>query len=327
MHAISIAWKPYESSGRRSLRLLYCLVMRLPAECTFRPPTMADVDRVAELVRRAEVDAFGEPMLDASDIESDWKAPDFDLLTDAILVESPDGRLVACAELNDAKAMIDVDPDWCGLGIGSSLVTWSEHRFLEIAPQEKDARIGQTIHRSDTRASNLIAAYGYEEEFESWVLSLPDHASRSTQAVPGIEIRPYLPSEEQSVYTVIDDAFSEWEGRDSKPFESWRARVTLRPDFDPALLFVAIDNAHVVGACVALQYPGEGWVDQLAVQESHRGRGIAKALLVTAFSELRRRGETKLGLNTDSRTGALGLYTGIGMELDHTFVRWSKTLR
>lgn len=287
---------------------------------------MADVGRVAELIRGVELQAIGEPMIDASDIEADWNLPDFDLLLDAVVVEA-DGRMVACAELNDAKAIIDVDPDWCGRGIGSSLLAWSEARLLEMSAPDDRVQIGQTIHRSDTRASDLIASHGYEEEFESWVLSLPEHASPSMPETPGIEIRPYRSSEEHAVYKVVDDAFSEWDGRQSKPFEDWRARVTGRGDFDPNLLFVAAADAQVVGVCVAMQYPGEGWIQQLAVQNSFRGRGIAKALLVTGFAELRRRGETRLGLNTDSRTGALALYTGIGMELDHTFVRWSKQLR
>jgi len=300
--------------------------MRLPAECTFRPPTMADVDRVAELVRRAELSAFGEPMIDPSDIEADWNLPDFDMLLDIVLVEADD-RLVACAELSNAKAIIDVDPDWCGRGIGSSLLAWSEARLLEMTVSDDHVTIGQTIHRSDTRASDLISSHGYQEDFESWVLGLHENALLTMPDIPGVEIRPFRTDEERAIYTVVDDAFSEWEGRNSKPFEDWQARVTGRPDFDPSLLFVAIADEHVVGACAAMQYPLEGWVDQLAVQALYRGRGIAKALLMTAFAELRRRGETRLGLNTDSRTGALGLYTGIGMELDHTFVRWSKQIR
>jgi GNAT superfamily N-acetyltransferase len=74
-------------------------------------------------------------------------------------------------------------------------------------------------------------------------------------------------------------------------------------------------------------YPTEGWVEQLAVRADHRNLGIGRALLQTAFGELRRRGAPSLGLNTDSRTGALDLYLNIGMTLRDTYTHYSRLLR
>ena len=75
-----------------------------------------------------------------------------------------------------------------------------------------------------------------------------------------------------------------------------------------------------------MQYPEEGWADQIAVVPAYRGRGLARAMLAKLFSEFRARGETSLGLNTDSRTGTLGLYLDLGMVVTQTFTRWSRRL-
>ena len=47
---------------------------------------------------------------------------------------------------------------------------------------------------------------------------------------------------------------------------------------------------------------------------SHRAVADAKA------------GERRVGLNTDSRSGALDLYCGLGLIIEHTFVHRSKLL-
>ncbi len=62
------------------------------------------------------------------------------------------------------------------------------------------------------------------------------------------------------------------------------------------------------------------YVDQLAVTREHRGLGLARALLVDAFTRGRARGRTRCELSTDSRTGALGLYEKVGMSVTSTWV-------
>jgi ribosomal protein S18 acetylase RimI-like enzyme len=61
---------------------------------------------------------------------------------------------------------------------------------------------------------------------------------------------------------------------------------------------------------------GEGWVKNLAVLREYRGRGIAKALLSTAFAEYTAKGRTRAGLGVDltNPTGAYDLYRAVGME-------------
>lgn len=237
-------------------------------------------------------------------------------------------ELVAWAQVSEERADADVHPRARRRGIGSALVVWTEQRALQRAPEGSAVRIGQTVTEDLDGLQELFVARGYERLWDSWVLRLPVDIELEARPLPdGVAIRPFRPVEEHAIYTIVDDAFNEWEGRESRPFEDWQANTTARSDFDPQLLLVATVDDVLAGVVVGIHYPGEGWVDQVAVKKEFRNRGIARALLVAIFDEFRTRGESLLGLNTDSRTGALDLYFGIGMVVQHTFTRWSRTVR
>ena len=61
--------------------------------------------------------------------------------------------------------------------------------------------------------------------------------------------------------------------------------------------------------------PPEAYIPRLAVRRDQRHRGLAQALMVDAFREGRDHGAESSCLSTDSRTGALGLYEKVGMEV------------
>lgn len=300
----------------------------LPANLVARPGTFDDVPAITELTREAEMVDAGEPLITLEDIASDWRRPGFSPGLDSLLVFD-DQRLVACAEVPGWRASASVHPDYRGQGIGTALLGWIERRALARTPPGREARVGQTVPENHRGAAELFLRHRYELGHTSWVLSLPEDRSIDHPPLPpGIEIRPFRPDHEaRAVFEVIEDAFNEWPNRQPTGFETWRAEVMERRDFEASLLFVATDGGEVVGAAFGIPYPEEGWVEQLAVRADHRGQGIAKALLRAAFEELRRRGSPAVGLSTDSRTGALDLYLQVGMVVRATWVHYSKVLR
>lgn len=62
---------------------------------------------------------------------------------------------------------------------------------------------------------------------------------------------------------------------------------------------------------------GGGWVGTLGTRKPWRGKGLGRALLLTAFGELCRRGETRVRLAVDAgnETGATQLYESVGMRV------------
>jgi ribosomal protein S18 acetylase RimI-like enzyme len=83
----------------------------------------------------------------------------------------------------------------------------------------------------------------------------------------------------------------------------------------------------VVGACFTVLAEDVAYVAQLAVRQDRRRRGLARALLVDAFAAAREHGASRFELSTDSRTGALGLYERVGMEVTSTWLNRAITLR
>lgn len=64
----------------------------------------------------------------------------------------------------------------------------------------------------------------------------------------------------------------------------------------------------------------EAFISWPAVRRDQRNRGLAQALMVDAFAQARAHGAATSALSTDSRTGALGLYEKVGMQVTSVWV-------
>jgi GNAT superfamily N-acetyltransferase len=127
---------------------------------------------------------------------------------------------------------------------------------------------------------------------------------------------------------MIDDAFLEWSDREPETVEEWASTTIRREGFEPWLLPVVVDaEDRIVGAAYLINSDAEeGWVQQLAVHRDHRSRGLGGALLAGSFRRFHERGRRACGVNTDSRTGALGLYEHVGMSVRRTYTHRSLPL-
>jgi len=209
-------------------------------------------------------------------------------------------------------------------GIGSALRAWTEARARELGFPD----VGESKTDADVAAKALFLSNGYEPTYTSWMIRKPlDGPPARPDPPPGIEIRSYEDRDARTAHRVIDAAFCEWPGRNPDPFESW-ANVLRHPAFAPELSPLAFEGGELVGVLIGYDYPeaGEGWIQQLATEANHRHRGIATALLGTAFTSFRERGRTRAGVSTDSRTGALDLYERVGMRVERSYTRYTKRL-
>ena len=298
----------------------------LPDGLTARPPVADDAPGVYELYATCEALVQDVVDIQLEDIVADWRRPSFDLHADAILVLGG-GRIVAEAEVfKGRRAEVAVHPDVRGRGVGTALLEWTRRRALQVG----SPIVGQTTPDADEAARDLLRAKGYDPMWSSWVLSTAIDEPPDPPHLPdGYEFRPFsLGRDDREVYEVVERAFGEWPDREPYAYEDWRALTVETASFDPTLQLVIAHAGEIVGTANTTDPgpPSEGWVHQLAVAREHRGLGLGRALLQGAFAIFHARGKTSVGLSTDSRTGALGLYQRVGMRVVRSYTHHAKRL-
>jgi mycothiol synthase len=303
----------------------------LPAGLRSRPAKDGDVDVVTEIVAAVETAMVGEADIDREDIIADWRRPSFDLERQSLLVLD-EGRPVAEAEVvpSRGRADVSVHPGARGRGIGAALLDWTETATLALRREGDPPSISQYVHDADVDAVALLTSRGYEPRWHSWSLrmELERPQDEPPDLPPGIEARAFdRERDARDVHRLIQDAFSEWRSWRPVAFEDWKAMTLDRSDFDPGLVVLLADGPELIGVALCLAADGEGWIDQLAVRASHRRRGLGRALMGLGFAVLSRAGCRRAGVATDSRTGALALYEGVGMRINNSFTNYAKELR
>ncbi|HEY0952700.1 GNAT family N-acetyltransferase [Nocardioides sp.] len=289
-----------------------------PDGLSVRPLVLTDARAVVEVMAAQEAHDTGEVSIEEADILGDWGRPSYDVSAGTVGVFDGE-RLVAYAEIMGAdRGDAAVHPDYRGRGIGTALAGWMQAMAREAGSHV----IGMPVPQGSP-GDRLLEALGYHVRWQSWVLRLPAGAEIAPRELPaGYTLREATPADHEACWTVVEDAFLEWSKRDRMPLDDWLATVVGRPGFEPWNLRVVTDaGGAVVGVTQVFVANGEeGYVNKVATRRDQRGRGIAQAMLVDAFAVARAHGATTSGLDTDSRTGALGLYERVGMVVHATWV-------
>ncbi len=172
-----------------------------------------------------------------------------------------------------------------------------------VAPAEADElpppREGVTIRRVDSHENDLPVAGDLQIVHEMLESSFEDHFNSYRESFP------------EFVQRLREDPGHRWD-------HWWLAFVDVDGQQRPA------------GAVVSTVLPEgadghEGsYVEYIGVHRDARGRGVAKALLHTVIADAARRGRDRVGLevDTDSPTGADGLYHSMGWTADHVTESW-----
>ena len=114
--------------------------------------------------------------------------------------------------------------------------------------------------------------------------------------------------------TYVPVSHEVWEDRDDRRFQS----------STPPCWFLAERDDALVGC--ALHW-SRGWLKDVAVRDSERGRGLGGTLVQMGLAEFSRRGCTGVGLKVDAAnpTGAVRLYERLGFVTTNRQAVWQST--
>jgi len=297
-----------------------------------RPVTSSELPAVHALCRAIEA-ADGVPVATPLEEFQEWlEDPHLDLAADTRLVEE-DGAPVAwgriwhrpSGERQERAFMLGgVASAHRGRGIGSLLLGWQLARATAL------------VRGHGTTLPMHVRAQAYD--FQSSALRLYERHGlkpvrwsvemlRDLVAVPepgdpdGVRIVPWDAARSEDSRLAENEAFGDHWG--SAPLD----RAAWQHDLDSFgkrldLSFQALADGRVVGVCRNAHFPGDesvtsrrdGWIMRVSVVRSHRGRGIASALIARSMHAFRAAGLTHaaLGVDTENPTGAYALYGRLG---------------
>ncbi len=273
----------------------------------------------------------------AEDVRVRWLM--LDGLEDVLLVEEPGaqpsllgiGEYTTELDLLDEATVVHVEgqvhPSATGRGIASLLLGRADDRARDAARRghASAAVVRTTVVDGDDRARDWFTARGFVPVRHLLTMRLDLSAPVAVPRWPaGITTRRFRPGrDEVRTWDAHQRAFADVPTHLPLTLEEWvEDRVLRDPAFDPSLTTLATGaDGEVVGLAVGRAgvegAPEDGWIRDLGVVPSWRGRGLGMALLLDALRTFRVRGLTGAALDVDDVTigAAVRLYERAGLRI------------
>ncbi|MGG5172823.1 GNAT family N-acetyltransferase [Pseudarthrobacter sp. J1738] len=331
----------------------------------FRRIVREDIPGWAALIKRiaaAEKPTWFEK---EADLEHALDSKKNDLSVDSVIGVDTSGmpRVFARVALNPESTTVygmgGVDPEYQGRGIGRGVLEWQRARAAERinvrgrtssdsgTPENQSPRLRLYSETANTAEQRLFSRAGwkvvrYFNEMNR-PISTRNDAEENSAAIPrlvlaeGYEIRPWTAEYDHEMRHVHNAAFADHWGSEERDEQSWKFTVEHPLNRrDLSAVVVEKSNGKVVGYQLASYDPDvledfgreEGYTELLGVVRDHRGRGLAKALLVDAMQRFAAAGMTTAALDVDSEnpSGALAIYTSMGYSPVKQSMAWDLEL-
>lgn len=324
--------------------------LRLPssvAGVAWRRIVRDDVPLLLELSRAC--DAVDTPWAVTTEDEiALWlDDPKLRLERDSAIGFDDSGRAVAYGfvgqgDVHETVVWIELDgavhPERRREGIGGALLDWQDERGRRMLAAEDSTLPGRlSVDAGEHEAGTIALAESRGYRVVRWWLELErDLAAPIPEPSlgPGLRFEPYGGNEELT-RAARNDSFRDHWGSQPVSEREWREHDELesaRPDLSFVVVEGEGETKRVLGFAIGAVYREDwehrghsfGYIDLLGVVSDARGRGIAKALLARSLAAMRAEGFERAVLDVDSEslTGAVGLYESVGFET----VRRSMTL-
>jgi len=256
-----------------------------------------------------------------------------------------------------------VDPAYRGRGVGRDIMDRLEARARELSAKRHPGapvRVDVWANAPGSGTTRLAAALGYMpvRYFQDMRLDVPtwqdpDAGQDPDPGHPFPLALPFDPRHAEAVRLAHNEAFADHWGSTPRTPEAWADMLASR-SARPALSRVALARPRVGASAGAAASPGpEGtgtpaadsdavdsyvlcaewtpgtlYVSLVGTRRRARGRGLAATLLTDVVRAAREAGyrHVELGVDSESPTGAVGLYERVGFAKVRTNVVYSRLL-
>jgi mycothiol synthase len=269
-----------------------------------------------------------------------------DPTTDVVITEI-DGHAVAESGtervVRDGVAVYEVwgtmRPDVRRRGLGRALLRENLRRAKERSTSEPAALavdVRGQAHENEVGHRALLKSEGFKPIRWFFGMRRPTLADVPGAPLPdGLELRPVTADQHRAIFDAEREAFRDhWSSREQTDGDF--SFTFGRTELDTDLWVVAWDGDEIAGVVQGWIYPEEnatlgvarGWLEHISVRRPWRRRGLGRAITAEALGRLAGAGMTEamLGVDAENPTGALGLYEGLGFEVDHRSVTYRRPL-
>ena len=284
-----------------------------------RGATRGDLEAAAELLGAQNRAAVGVVGVGVEHLRSEWARPGFTLGVDNVVAEK-NGRVVGYAAVSPtAELALAADDDALADELLAAIAARSRARG--------DAVLVVTVLSRESPLGRLVERHPFELVHETLLMWRSLGAPVDDPVVPeGITIRTYGQKDSQAVHQLLDEAYGAWDPLYVPARHAdWVGWMTGDSEFDPEVWWLAERGSTLVGCGLHWM---SGWLKDLAVRDSERGRGLGAALVGTGLAEFARRGKRRVGLkvDADNPTGAVRLYERMGFVTERREAVWAWSL-
>jgi len=284
-----------------------------------RPATWDDLEAAAELLGSQNRAAVGVAGVRADHLRSEWGTAGFAVGEDNVVAEE-DGRAVGYASVNLRGELALAAPD-------DAAADELLERVAARARARGDSTLTLTVLAPGGPLARLAERNPFELVEETLVMWRPLGAPIEPRPVPdGVTVRTFRRDDAEAVHALLDEAYGAWDPQYVPVAHAdWVSWMTGDPEFEADVWWLAERNGALAGC--ALHWTS-GWLKDVAVRDSERGRGLGAALLTTGLAEFARRGTRRVGLKVDAAnpTGAIQLYERLGFATERREAVWAWSL-
>ena len=323
----------------------------LPADVRARAFDLdADAAALATFMGSVNIADGHNQVLTPDEVRIEWRpGPGFVPSRDALILEDADGIVAHVnvdAQVRSGKILHWIEgwvrQDRRREGIGRALLAWAErHSALRARDGETPDPslphfLGFGAIEKNPAAMGFAASTDFTPFRYGFQMRRPlDEPIPDITMPDGFEIRPVREEDHRKIWEADVEAFRDhFEPREHT--EDDFVATFAFPDLDTTLWRVAWEGDEVVGAVMNAIFPDEneaigvklGWLEHVSVRAPWRGRGVAKALIVSSMRLHRDKGMefAALGVDAANPTGALALYEGLGFTPHQRWISHRKPL-